>query len=383
MKIALLIKEFVPTRGGLERYSYTLATTLVTLGHELHVWSMRFAERIPAAIHCHPVAQPAWCPWTAPLNAVRKMREAVQHHGCDVLLALSPFYPADVYRSADGVQAHWMRIKYGNALLRFCAQSQPRRMAINAIERCLYRPQNCKTIITNSCMVKNLILRYYQFPPDRIHVVYNGVDGQVFHPGSEEGRLDWRKQWQIPTDKMVVLFVANDWRRKGLDFLMDGARHDLQSGKALLVVVGRGNIGKWQKIAARLHISQGVVFAGATPQVGEWYRAADVLVLPTCYDPFANVTLEAMSSGLPVITTADNGAAELIGNGHSGYVLSQATGKRSWHGYDSEELAAYLSALHCPDTRRCLGAKALATAQQFTLSRNAEATVAVCQSAIR
>lgn len=379
MKIALVIKEFVPSRGGLERYGDGLARTMVSLGHEVHVWTTRFPEKIPAGVACHRIESPAWWQWPAPTGVLTKMREAVSNHGCDTLLALSPFYPADVYRPADGVQAHWMRIKYPGRWLRWCAQHLPRRLAIHAIERNLYQPHNCRRIVTNSQMVKNLVRRYYDFPGERIHVVHNGVDLNTFAPGDEQGRIAWRRQWQIAPDTSVVLFVGNDWLRKGLGFLLRGARPMLQNNQFALVVAGRGDVDKWRSLAQKLGIGERVMFVGASSRVVEWYRAADILVLPTRYDPFANVTLEAMACGLPVITTADNGAAELISHGQSGYVLST----RSEQGdYDIGELESYLAALLSPDARAKMGKLARAVASQYTLQRNAEATLAVCQASI-
>jgi len=64
-----------------------------------------------------------------------------------------------------------------------------------------------------------------------------------------------------------------------------------------------------------------VHFAGVQENMGPWYGAADAFALPSLYDPFPNAALEAMACGLPVITTPQSGAAELIEEGVNGYVV--------------------------------------------------------------
>ena len=79
-----------------------------------------------------------------------------------------------------------------------------------------------------------------------------------------------------------------------------------------LLIVGRGNNKPYRKLAKRLNLQDKVIFAGYLNYIEKIYGASDLLVLPTLYDPFSNVCLEAMASGIPVITSKKNGASEVV-----------------------------------------------------------------------
>jgi len=85
--------------------------------------------------------------------------------------------------------------------------------------------------------------------------------------------------------------------------------------------VGKGRPGPYRRLARQIGVDDGVRFEGHRADVEHCYAGADLFVLPTRYDPFANTCLEAMACGLPVLTTTANGAAELIRDGVNGCIL--------------------------------------------------------------
>jgi UDP-glucose:(heptosyl)LPS alpha-1,3-glucosyltransferase len=117
------------------------------------------------------------------------------------------------------------------------------------------------------------------------------------------------------------LFVGADFKRKGLDTLFKAfSLLDIRDTK--LIIAGRPAKTCYVSMAKKLGIDKNVIFRGAEKEIEKLYSVADVFVLPTIYDPFSNATLEAMASGLPVITTAYNGASELIEDGIEGFVIN-------------------------------------------------------------
>lgn len=372
MKIALVTKEFLPQRGGAERYSEALATTLARLGHELHIFSARFAPEVVPLFQLHQVGWP-WYPHPVKsLAFISKMHKAILAAGpFDIVYALTHYYPADMYRAGDGVQRHWAQINHPNLIARTVAQLMPKRLATLYVERAIYNTSHCRAIVTNSQLVKHHIQTFYPFPASNIHVVYNGVDQRLFCPGTAQTREAWRHKWSIGEKTMVLLFVAHNWKRKGLTTLLQGSARLLRERLAMVVVIGRGKPNAWQPLLQKLEIAGQVLFIPATPEIVAWYQNADVLVLPTQYDPFSNVCLEAMACGLPVITTQENGASELIRPGQNGYILSSARAH--------EELAVQLAAMQDPQKRHDLGKDAFETAQTFTVERNALETLEVCR----
>lgn len=363
MKIALITKQFLPERGGAERYSAYLATTLSAMGHEIHLFATAFADNIPAGLHSHllPIAK------NTQRDVFRqRVHEIVERVNCDVIYAITHHYPADLHRAGDGVYRHWLSVKHPYWLARKISQMVPKRRAHYLLERQIYTPGNCKGIIANSKLVKDHIAQYYSYPRDRIYVVYNGVDHQKFCPRGSN--VSYRQKLAIG-NKLLLLFVANNWKRKGLVTVLRGARKLIQQRRAMLVVVGRGKPARWKHLCKHLAISEGVIFSGVQSDIGNYYRAADVMVLPTWYDPFANVCLEAMACGTPVITSRENGAAEIIAHDKSGYILSSP--------HADDELATYLDALADNDLRRAMGKNALAGTLPFTVESNAQQTVEI------
>jgi len=98
-------------------------------------------------------------------------------------------------------------------------------------------------------------------------------------------------------------------------------------------------VDKSKALADRYGIADKIIFMGTQKEIEKYYAAADLFVLPTLYDPFSNATLEAMASGIPVVTTGNNGAAELIENGKEGFIVNDM--------FDAQELATYIDAALC------------------------------------
>ncbi|MBI3575305.1 MAG: glycosyltransferase family 4 protein, partial [Gammaproteobacteria bacterium] len=154
----------------------------------------------------------------------------------------------------------------------------------------------------------------------------------------------------------LFLFVGSGFERKGL---APALRAVAQLPAAQLLVIGRDRrAAHYQTLAQKLGLGERVQFLGAIADVKPYYGAADALVLPTLYDPFPNVALEAMACGLPVVTSTTSGAAELIANDHNGYVCDAL---------DVETLVAHLRAVVDPVRHPALCVEARRTVEPLTL----------------
>jgi UDP-glucose:(heptosyl)LPS alpha-1,3-glucosyltransferase len=148
--------------------------------------------------------------------------------------------------------------------------------------------------------------------PARLSVVYNGVDLERFHPRLRtQHRADARGEAAVPAGAFTVLFAGSGFERKGLATAIR-ALHRLDDPDARLLVLGRGDAAAYRRLADELGVGARVEWLGARPDIERWYAAADVLILPTRYEPFGNVHLEALASGLPVVTSVVAGGAEII-----------------------------------------------------------------------
>ena len=151
--------------------------------------------------------------------------------------------------------------------------------------------------------------------------------------------------------------MGSGFERKGLSATIQAlARLD---DNTYLAVVGKDrHQAKFESLARRLGVSERIRFLGGQPDVKPYYGAADTLVLPTLYDPFPNVALEAMACGLPVITSTKSGAAEIIEQGKNGYVCDAL---------DIPSLAQYMEQITKPGYAEGLGTTARETVIDFSL----------------
>jgi UDP-glucose:(heptosyl)LPS alpha-1,3-glucosyltransferase len=252
-----------------------------------------------------------------------------------------------------------------------------------ALEKRTFDPVNTRHVIVNSEMVKREILEHFAFPAERIHLVRNGVDTARFRRGR---RAETRARLGVKDDESLLLFVGSGWERKGLRFLLQLVA-DLRHTRVLLEAecqrqhaewrLSRGAFGQRARLLVvgkgrppRGSSSEDVLFAGPMDDVENAYAAADLLVFLPIYEPSANVVAEALAAGLPVMTSAFNGASELIQAGVNGSVINDPADRGAVYG-----AACYWLARVAP--------RPIPTAADLSLERNARETLALLEMAAK
>lgn len=337
-RIAFLRRRFSPT-GGAERYLLRLASGLVAQGHHL-------------TLYCEE-----WSPRESPFQAVRQIDSndpvsfAKKAAGLplqdrhDIVFSLERVPGCDLYRAGDGVHADWLayRRAFSPLLGRLRSAMRPKNREICELEAQVFAPDGVRHLICNSHFVANQIINRFQFDPGKIDVIYNGVPYLQFSTGD---RALGRKALKLDADDYAILLVGAGSERKG---------H----------AIARRTVKRLGNKRARL------IIVDSPPPIAmpHVYAAADVFLLPTLYDPFANVTLEALAAGLPVITSAQNGASEIIQNEVNGFILPRAD--------DDRLIVHLLDFLAEPAHRADFRQPAQALAQQYDLSNNLAATLSV------
>lgn len=358
--------------GGSEGRTGQLVDALVAAGHEVHLVGARIRGGWDPRTILHPIRAPSHPHWLEVIQFSRRAAGFIRSGDFDVVHnQIRPFVPG-VVTVGGGCHRYYVREVLPRERGRLRArlrQIGPLHLVLLRLEREGFRADRCPFIITNSCLSRDGILKYYPYPPERIVVAYNGVDAERFSPaGRASVRALRRQALGIGRDAVVVLFVGGGFARKGLGPLLEALGRLRSRGTDLhLVVVGGGATGAWRRRAGRLGLADRVIFVGHVPDPEGYYAAADIFALPTFFDPFANATLEAMASGLPVITSRMNGAAEILTPGVDGYVLEDPA--------SPQELTGRLAALADADLRRSLGEAARRTALRFPWEAATQATL--------
>lgn len=233
----------------------------------------------------------------------------------------------DIFRAGDGAHRVWLeqRSRVISPLQRLITRISPyHRYVLRAEEEMFHSPE-LKKIICNSEMVKRDIIRCYGVHEDRFEVIYNAIDAQKFVPATPEQRALSRENLSIPQNAVALIYVGSGFERKGLKPAIEA----VAASDRYLIVVGQDkDQKKYEYLAQQSGCADRVRFAGVQNHVLPYYHAADGMILPTLYDPFPNVILEAMACGLPVITSQTCGGAEFITEGCEGFVCDALDGAK-------------------------------------------------------
>jgi UDP-glucose:(heptosyl)LPS alpha-1,3-glucosyltransferase len=375
--VALVIKDYAPEKGGGERYSDTLFRELLRRGHEVHVFVRSIEAEPPPGLVLHLLRGRGGVGAPSLRAFVKAVEWELRCGQFDVTVALTQVFSADVYRAGGGLQRVWRRLQHPHRAVRLLTDAlRPGRRFLGQMEDHLVQRSLCQRVITNSALVRGQVLEEYGLLPEMVEVVYNGVDLERFSPGGRGDREAVRRELGIGVDAPLVLFAANNFGRKGLATLLRAlvvVRWVLP--EVSLAVAGRGRERPFRRLARRLGLEGAVQFVGRRADMERLYRASDIFVLPTLYDPCANVCLEALACGTPVITTVTNGAAEFLRPGGTGYLLADAS--------DHEELGRLLLHFFLRADRARMREEARASMGCFTSGAHADRLEAVLAEVAR
>ncbi|MBS3934791.1 MAG: glycosyltransferase family 4 protein [Sulfuritalea sp.] len=351
MKLAIVRQNYTPF-GGAERFVARALDALRAQGVAVDIIARNW-EADAAGIKCDPFyLGRTW----RDLSFARCVQRVIASGRYDLVQSHERIPGCHIFRPSDGVHATWIELA-GKPLT--CIS--PRHGYTLAAEAAMFRHPNLKAVICNSRMVKDDIAGRFPEAAGRLHVIYTGVDLAHFHPGLRETyRAAVRAKVGAGATAPVILFVGSGYARKGAATLIEAlARMGAREAEAWIVGKDKRQA-QYEALARELGVAQRVRFFGPRTDVRPFYGAADLFCLPTLYDPMPNAALEALASGLPVITTTTCGAAELIEAGRNGAICPPR---------NAAALARELDALCRPDAAlaRRGAARASATPMGMTV----------------
>jgi UDP-glucose:(heptosyl)LPS alpha-1,3-glucosyltransferase len=355
MKIGLVRRGF-SRAGGAESYLKRLGRGLSDAGHQLTLFA---TEDWPRAEW--PYGSLVRLKESTPLTFSKAVQAA--RHSVEILFSLERIESCDCYRAGDGVHRVWLekRKQFEPGWKKSLRFSNGKHNQILELEQQLLGQQGTRRVITNSKLIKDEIMAEFGYPESQISVIYNGIADVNFKkkPGS---RWDLRFDAGLTDLDIGILFAGSGWERKGLRFAIEAIR-SLKNRRIKFLVAGEGKKPGFTP--------ENVRFLGAVEEMHSLYVAADLFILPTVYDPFSNACLEALSAGVPVITTTSNGFSEIIQSGVHGEILDRPD--------DIPALANAIKhwcSINQPDEVR---AACVARAQQYTMERNVTETLKVLE----
>ncbi|MEM6821910.1 MAG: glycosyltransferase family 4 protein [Verrucomicrobiota bacterium] len=335
-------REWTPT-GGAEGYLSNLSRRLIELGWICHLVCESW-DKTQSAFTSVEVIGKSWPRFTQPKRFAAEANRRLEHLVGDsgIVFSMERGIRADVYRAGDGVHRAWLKRRTitgrNKSLLKRLLN--PKHSTLLGLEAQTFSPEYSRCVIANSELVRQDILEYTTYPENRIGVVTNGVNTVEFMSGN---RTMGRRAMGWKADEFVCVLVGVGAERKGYK--------------------------QAQEVISKLSFPAKLAIVDRQPtcSMADLYAGADVFILPTLYDPFANVTLEAMAAKLPIITTRTNGAAQFIEHGMNGFLVDTAV--------DISGMVAAIEQLRDNSYREQIGQNAFNTAVTRTWETHIQETL--------
>ena len=383
MNVALCHPSVVPARGGCETYITDLARRLARDGHTVSLFASHWdADALPAATNFYRVEPPAGPRWLRPWRFANTCLAALRVVKPDVSIGFDKTFGQDVLYPQGGLHAATAEhnlLKYSGSLTRSLARIgkmlDPAHWSYSRLERRQYFGPDRPTILVNSEMVRSHFEQYYGVIPGQVRVLHSAIDPLRFVAEDRpKRRAEERDRWGVVPDATVALFIATNYRLKGLAPLLRALPFVPRTRDFRLVVIGHPNVEPYRRLAQQLGEEDRTLFLGFRKDPKEAYFAADLLVHPTFYDPCSLVALEALACGLPVVTTRYNGAAEL---------LDEASGAVIHDPHNARDLGSAIARFLDPAIRSAGATAAREASRKWTFEHHYRGLLSVLNDARR
>ncbi|MDX2028859.1 MAG: glycosyltransferase family 4 protein [Alphaproteobacteria bacterium] len=320
IRVALALNYFDADRGGSETWATHFAAWLSKRNYEVSIVATE--GRPSPDVRLHTASAPLH-PWRRAriLTALAASLKVDLIHDTGVLLAADVFHPhmgsrfLNLKREiAARPLAERLRLAVSPGLARWLLQT--RRLEKRQL-------RSARKIIAASRLVASDLRRTKACKADRMDIIHHGIRNAAFENASgDTARLAARRGFGL-RDEILFVVSAHNFLLKGVGAVIDALAVLTPEERARIkvYVAGNGDIARYRKYAVRCGVEGCIYFMGSVADMAGLYRAADVALHPTFHDACSLSTLEAIASGIPVITTAFNGAADFIDHEKDGIVL--------------------------------------------------------------
>lgn len=348
-------------RGGVERIVFECARYLASSQNHVDVFASEW-ETIPSpSIAYHRVKHPSQPAFLRPHGYFKACTKELRRHTYDVLNTHGCVCPTGGVHWVQSIHRAWLEVsRRFRPLLTVAGVRQklnPLHPLLLALEARHFRRRDYRRVIATTQQVREDLKRIYGVPEQDVELIPNGFHPSEFSAARRfERRAGERERLGLANDEIALLFVANELERKGYPVLLKALKR-LNRRDIRLLVVGRADAARARALASHAGVEDQVIFCGSTSDVQAYHAAADLFVLPTQYEAFCLAILEALGSGLPVITSTVPGAGDAIQPHINGLLLQDPL--------SAVELANSLEAIIEPENRMRMSQAAPDTVKQY------------------
>lgn len=319
-KIAVVVPKYGLVGGG-ERFVQELTERIVAdHRYEVHVFANKWRQQSDR-ITFHKVPIISFPKFLTTISFAWFANRRIAKMDFDLIHTHERIFHADIFTMHSVPHRFWVK------------EIRKKHMSLfdygtSWVEQSFINDGKCRMFLPVSGITKEKFLQEFSVDPEKIQVIHPGVDIDRFNKLDRETcRREIRKQFGIKETDTLILFVSMNFELKGLDNIMAAmamtkSKHPSENLK--LLVVGKGNEKKYGRLSQKLGIKDDVIFAGVwKDNIEQIYLASDVFAMPSGFDTFGMVVLEAMSASLPVIISDSVGARDLVEDGINGFIVEK------------------------------------------------------------
>jgi len=319
--VAVVIPKYGLVGGG-EKYALELTERIAASDrYKIHVFANQWRTQSDR-ITFHKVPIIAFPKFLTTVSFAWFANQEIGETNFDLIHTHERIFRADIFTMHSVPHRFWVR------------EIRKKRMSLFDygtawVEGQLIHKGECKKYLPVSSLTKEKFLQEFTVDPDKIQIVYPGVDIDKFNRlDRQRCRQDIRRRFGLGEADTVLLFVSMNFELKGLDNLiasMARIKAKQPDAKLKLLVAGKGNEKKYSRLARECGLAGDVIFSGVwKDDIEKVYLASDIFSMLSKFDTFGMAALEAMSASLPVVISENVGAKDLVRDGMNGYVVNSA-----------------------------------------------------------
>jgi UDP-glucose:(heptosyl)LPS alpha-1,3-glucosyltransferase len=320
MKLGFLLFDYFPF-GGLQRDCLKVAKVCAARGHEITIFTRTWQGERPPELRVELFGRHGFSNVNRNRHWISQLAKILPQHNLQGVIGFNKLPGLDVYYGSDPCYAAKV-----NRLKPFWYRWLARYRHFAGLEKSVFQRGAKTQILLLTPHEIPAYQKFYGTEQERFHLLPPGISRVEFSREKQQAaRQKIRSAHGWNELNYLLLFVGSGFRVKGLERVIHGlaALPGEIRKRTQLAVIGQNRPGIFAARAKRLGVSENVHFLGGRNDVPEWLLAADLLVHPAHSESAGMILLEAMTAGLPILTTASCGYAFHIENANAGIVLSQ------------------------------------------------------------
>ena len=314
VRIGFVLYDYYPY-GGLQEDCLATALAVQAREHEVHIFTRTWKGELPKVVKAHILGKKGWSNLSRNQYFFESLSNELLDHQLDGVVAFNRIPESSIYFAADPCFVErqkdlpwWRKLS-----LRYRYYAK--------LEASIFKGLDSPETLVLTQREISAFHKHYDVPKERFHLLPPGVERiNTTKNVRLENRAKLRKEIGTHSEATVALFVGSGFRIKGLDRALSAIKANRKSAKLLeFWIVGNGKEARYKRMANESGVT--VHFLGGQSDVARFYDAADFLLHPAYSESAGKVLLEALTHGLPVLTTDTCGYAPHIIKADGGIVI--------------------------------------------------------------